>query len=59
MIYEDFRQASEGMTRKYEGAGLGLTITKRYVEIMKGRIFVESEYGKGSIFTVMFPVVPY
>ena len=56
LIFEDFRQVSEGLTRNYEGAGLGLTITKRYVEIMRGRIFVESEYGKGSIFTVLFPV---
>ncbi|MHB1689015.1 MAG: sensor histidine kinase [Ignavibacteriaceae bacterium] len=55
IIFEEFRQVSEGLNRNYEGTGLGLTITKKIVELMNGRITVESVYGKGSKFTVYFP----
>ena len=55
-IFEEFRQVSEGFNRQFEGTGLGLTITKRLVEIMSGQIFVESEIGKGSTFIVSFEV---
>ncbi|MHB1686013.1 MAG: PAS domain-containing protein [Ignavibacteriaceae bacterium] len=55
MIFEEFRQASEGLSRNYEGTGLGLTITKRSVELMKGTISVESKEGVGSTFTVRLP----
>jgi PAS domain S-box-containing protein len=55
MIFEPFRQVSEGLSRTYEGTGLGLTITKKFVEIMGGSISVESEFGKGTTFTVIFP----
>jgi len=54
VIFEEFRQASEGLNRQFEGTGLGLTLTKKYVSLMNGKITVESELGKGSIFTVMF-----
>ncbi len=57
IIFEEFRQASEGLTRKYEGTGLGLAITKKLVDIMNGKIIAESEPGKGSIFTIMFKSV--
>lgn len=53
-IFEPFRQASEGAGRKYEGAGLGLTIAKKYVELMAGEISVESREGIGSVFTIDF-----
>ena len=55
LIYEDFRQVSEGISRNYEGTGLGLTITKKTVELMGGIISVESNIGEGSTFTVKFP----
>lgn len=54
-IFEEFRQVSEGIGRGFEGSGLGLTITKRFVELMRGIITVESILGKGSIFTVKLP----
>jgi len=54
-VFDEFRQESTGMTRAYEGNGLGLTITKRLVELMGGLIAVESEKESGSVFTVSFP----
>ena len=56
IIFEEFRQASEGLDRVFEGSGLGLSITKRFVELMDGDISVESEVEKGSVFTVSFPL---
>ncbi|MCH7826475.1 MAG: response regulator [Bacteroidetes bacterium] len=55
-IFEEFRQLSEGLSRNFEGVGLGLTITKNFVELMNGRIEVKSKVNKGSEFCVMFPV---
>lgn len=57
MIFEPFRQVSEGFNRSYEGTGLGLTITKKYIELMNGSITVKSGPGKGTEFTVKFPLV--
>lgn len=50
IIFDRFRQASESLSRPYEGAGLGLSISRAYTEILGGRIWVESEVGKGSVF---------
>lgn len=53
-IFDEFRQVSEGYNRHFEGAGLGLTIAKKFVEKMGGSISLESKVGKGSTFTVVF-----
>jgi len=55
-IFEEYKQASAGIARKHGGSGLGLTISKRLVEVMKGSISVDSEEGKGSVFTVDIPL---
>jgi len=54
-IFERFRQGSESLNRTYEGAGLGLSISKAYVEMLGGKIWIESEYGKGSTFHFTIP----
>lgn len=56
LVFEEFRQASEGYGRVFEGTGLGLTITKNFIEKTGGRIYVESEESKGSVFTIEIPV---
>ena len=55
LIFEEFRQVSEGFDRGFEGSGLGLSITKKFVSILNGNISVESKMGEGSTFTVSFP----
>jgi PAS domain S-box-containing protein len=54
-IFERFRQGSVSFNRAYEGAGLGLSISKAFVEMLGGRIWVESEVGKGSVFYFQLP----
>ncbi len=55
IIFESFQQQSGQSNRIYEGAGLGLAISKRLVEKMHGKITVKSEVGKGSCFTFIIP----
>jgi anti-sigma regulatory factor (Ser/Thr protein kinase) len=55
LIFEEFRQAGRDSLRKSEGTGLGLSLTKRLVELHNGRISVKSEAGKGSTFAFTLP----
>jgi signal transduction histidine kinase/CheY-like chemotaxis protein len=55
LIFERFRKGIESSDRKYEGSGLGLSICKSYVEMLGGKIWVESEEGKGSVFYFTIP----
>jgi diguanylate cyclase (GGDEF)-like protein/PAS domain S-box-containing protein len=56
-IFFEFEQVDNGLSRKYEGTGLGLALTKRLIELHGGEIFVESEEGMGSTFTIVMPLV--
>jgi PAS domain S-box-containing protein len=57
-IWEDFRQVDQSRTREHGGTGLGLSITRKLLERLGGRASVESEYGKGTTFTVWLPARP-
>ena len=55
-IFQEFEQADVGPTRRFDGIGLGLTISKRIVEHMSGAIAIESTLGKGSTFRITVPL---
>lgn len=55
-IFDEFSQEENGARTQYKGTGLGMAITKRYVDLMGGEIFVESKKGAGSVFTVELPL---
>ncbi|MCY2930673.1 MAG: ATP-binding protein [Planctomycetota bacterium] len=57
-LFQPFMQADSSTTRKYGGTGLGLTITRRIMEKMEGRILVESVPGQGSTFSLLVPTGP-
>jgi signal transduction histidine kinase len=54
-IFNEFEQIRDGDNGKYDGVGLGLSIVKKYLQLMHGDIRVESEYGKGTTFTFRVP----
>jgi signal transduction histidine kinase len=58
LIFERFRQGSESQNREYEGSGMGLSICKSYVEMLGGKIWAESEEGRGSVFYFTIPYNP-
>ncbi len=58
-LFEPFRQASTGMAREYEGAGVGLAVTKEATKQMGGAIEVETEPGAGSRFLIRFPMADH
>ena len=55
-LFEKFYQAGMGYSRKHEGVGLGLSITKQLLDLQGGMISVKSVYGKGSSFTIKIPI---
>lgn len=56
IIFDFFRQADESLTRVYGGVGIGLALSKKIAEAMNAHIRVETEVGKGSVFTFITPV---
>ncbi|MCF8356451.1 MAG: PAS domain S-box protein [Melioribacteraceae bacterium] len=56
IIWDEFRQVSEGTTRKYQGTGLGLSIVKKYAPIIGAKVFLNSVFDKGSTFILDLPL---
>jgi len=57
-IFDSFHQADSSRTRKHEGFGLGLSIVKQLIDLMKGEIYVDSQVNQGSTFTAVLPLQP-
>lgn len=57
-IFEPFTQLDSSNTREFQGVGLGLAIVKKYVEMHGGQVLLESEVGRGSVFSIVLPLEP-
>lgn len=55
-VFESFRQVENGLARRYNGLGLGLSLVRKLAELMRGEVLVESQLGQGSTFTVRVPL---
>ena len=55
LIFQSFQQKSSGISKQYDGTGLGLALSKRFIELMHGEILLKSTVGKGSCFTIILP----
>jgi signal transduction histidine kinase len=55
-VFKSFWQVDSSATRQYRGSGLGLSIVKQLAELMEGQVTLTSQPGKGSTFTVIFPM---
>jgi signal transduction histidine kinase len=58
-VFEEFRQVGSDYTKKHEGTGLGLTLSRRFVELHGGKIWVKSQLGQGATFTFTLPVTTW
>jgi len=56
LVFEEFTQADENIEKSYGGTGLGLTISKKMAEILGGKLYLESTFGKGSTFKIDLPL---
>jgi signal transduction histidine kinase len=58
-VFEEFRQVGSDYAKKHEGTGLGLTLSRRFVELHGGKIWVKSQLGEGATFTFTLPVTAW
>jgi len=57
-IFVPFKQSDDGLSRRFEGLGIGLSIVKSYVDLLDGKCKVKSKMGQGTIFWISFPIKP-
>ena len=56
LVFQEFTQADENIEKKYGGTGLGLTISKKIIEILGGKLTLQSTFGEGSVFKIEMPL---